>query len=174
MFFKFCAERNLRLHQGKCVLFARSIHFCSRLICSKGIRYDPFQLKIWLYMEPLSNGAHLRQFHFVMQFVEHGVPILREHTNLLQKILERIYDNTGKRTKSSVDRVQMSALWWSTKHIRCFKACNRAHDNQVTLECRGELNRLCVYADALDNFWSGIITNIRIDELYRFQTKKRH
>lgn len=60
-FFKICVKYNLKLHPGKCVLFANDIRWCGRLISADGVKFDPRRMGGLVTMEPPVTGADLQQ-----------------------------------------------------------------------------------------------------------------
>ena len=164
-FFKMCAERNLKLHPGKCILLAKSITWCGRLISADGIRYDPNGLEGLLNMEPPQTGSHLQQFICALQWVKNGIPQFSERIAPLHDFMEKIYTRAGNRTKRAVSRYRLSELGWGRTEERAFDDCKKALANQVTLSHRDESKRLCVFTDASDTVWSGIVTQVCPDDL---------
>ena len=52
--------------------------------------------------------------------------------------------------------------------------CKHALAEQVTLSHRDDGKRLCVYTDASDSVWSGIVTQVPYEELKNAHEKQRH
>ena len=73
--FKLRADCKIKLHHGKCVLFATLTRWCVRLVSADGIRYDPKRLDGLLKMEPPTTGAHLQQFLCAPQGLKNGIPL---------------------------------------------------------------------------------------------------
>ena len=155
-----CTEWNIKLHPGKCVLFATQLRWCGRLLSSEGIRYDPKRLSGLLRMEPLTSGAHLQQFLCAIQWVKNCIKQFSTLVDPLHTFMERVYDQAGKRTKRAVTRIQLSSLGWGTIQQEAFENCKAALIQQVTLAHRDHSKRMCVYTDASDLSWSGIFTQV--------------
>ena len=173
-FFGMCAEYNLKLHPAKCTLFAKEIRWCGRLLSAEGIRYDPRRLEGLLTMKPPTNGANLQQFICALQWVKQGIPNFTELVAPLHEFMERVYDHATKRTKRAVVRVQLSTLGWGKTELDAFESCKHALAHQVTLAHRDSTKRLCVYTDASDTAWSGIITQVPHAHVHRSHAEQDH
>lgn len=58
--------------------------------------------------------------------------------------------------------------------LSCFENCKAALANQLCLHHRDDTNRLCVYTDASDHIWSGIVTQVPFDDLSKAHVSHRH
>lgn len=57
-------------------------------LSSYGIRFDPQQIEVILYMQPQRTGAHLQQFFCALQCVKNVIPNFRALINPFQNFLE--------------------------------------------------------------------------------------
>jgi len=169
-----CASYNIKLHPAKCILFATTIRWCGRLISADGVTYDPKRLEGLLNMEPPQTGAHLQQFVCALQWIKHGIPNFAALVDPLHVFMERIYHRAGRRTKQTVARYKLSAFGWGTPEQDAFEACKTALARQVTLSHRDETQRLCIYTDASDTVWSGIVTQVPPIDLSKPHSEQRH
>ena len=172
--FDLCAERNMKLHPGKCCLFATHVRWCGRLVSAHGIRYDPKWLEGILNIEPPTTGAHLQQFLCALQWVNNGITQFSELVNPLHDFMEQFYDRADKRTKRAVSRYQLTAFGWNSAQRDAFEACKTALADQVTLSHRDETQRLCVYAEASDTVWSGILTQVPREDISKPHSEQCH
>lgn len=172
--FKFCSQFNIKLHPSKCVVFAKDVRWCGRLISEKGVKFDPRNLDGLLSMQPPQTGSHLQQLQCALQWVKFGIPDFIKLTAPLQKFMERVYQFCGKRTKRSVARVRLSSLGWSDNENAAFENCKNALANQMTLAHRDESKRVCVYMDASDKYWSGIMTQVPVPDLRNPHSQQAH
>lgn len=78
----------------------------------------------------------------------------------LHELPERIYAKAGKRTKRAVSRVPLTVVGWTCEHTVAFNACKQAIFHRTALTHRDEAKRLCIYNDASDSHWSGIVTQV--------------
>lgn len=109
-------------------------------------------------MEPPTNGAHLQQFVYAMQSVSSAVPSFSAGIISLSKFLEKVYQKVGTRTRLAVARFQLIPLGWGPIEQDAFNNCKYVLAHHVTLAHRDVYKRLCVYTDAPDLLWSGIVT----------------
>lgn len=173
-FFSLCVDHNIKLHPAKCVLFAKEIRWCGRFISSEGVRYDPRRLNALLSMEPPTTGVHLQKLLCALQWVKQGIPNFTELMVPLHDLLERIYDQVEKRTKQAVSLILLSDQGWSKTERTAFESCKTALAHQVTLAHRDLSQRLCVYTDASDMVWSGIITQVPLSDVSKPHMHQRH
>lgn len=164
-FLEFCVKFNWKLHPRKCVLFTKSVRWCGRIISADGIRHDPTKLDGLLRMDAPSTGAQLQQFLCAMQWLRSSIPNFQALVEKLHEFLETVYQHAGKRTKRAVSRVSLRNIGWSPSHDDAFNACKRAIANRATLAHRDETKRLCVFTDASDSYWSGVLTQVPRSEL---------
>lgn len=88
--------------------------------------------------------------------------------------MENVYAHAGKRTKRAVARIQLTAFGWSSEQLDTFESCKNALANQVTLSHRDGSQRLCVYTDASDTVWSGIVTQVPIEDISKPHSEQSH
>ena len=88
--------------------------------------------------------------------------------------MERVYDRAGKRTKRAVSRVLLSTLDWGKTELDAFKQCQQSLAHQVTLAHRDSTQRLCVYTDASDMAWSGIVSQVPLEDVHKPHAAQRH
>lgn len=169
-----CAERNIKLHPRKCVLFSTQILWCGRLASAAGARYDPKRLGGLLKMEPSTTGAHLQQFICALQWLKNGIRQFPHLLQPLQNVRKAIYDRGVKMKKSSLSRFKISAIGWGGKESEALAACKTALAEQVTLSHRDEQKRLCVYTDESDSVWSGMVTQVPLEDLSILHKEQRH
>lgn len=174
LFFELCSERNLKLHPAKCVLYSRSIRWCGRVITADGIRFDPRRIDGIQNMDSPTTGAQLQQFVCAMQWMRSAIPTFTTIIRPLSDFLEIVYDNAGKRTKLAVTRVQLRNIGWGKAEDDAFENCKQALEHQTTLAHRNDSCRLCVYTDACDLVWSGIVTQVPPSDISKTHDDQRH
>lgn len=125
-------------------------------------------------MQPSTTGAHLQQFICALQWVKQGI---LGFTNLLMPLhdfMERIYGVANSRKKRSVSRYLLSDQGWGQMELDAFEDCKKALTNQVTLSHCDPLQRLCVYTDASEMVWLGILTQVPICDVSKPHAQQRH
>lgn len=166
-FFHFCSDFNLRLHPKKCVLYATSVKWCGRIISANGIRHDPSNLQGLLDLDRPTTDGQLQQFVCAMQWLRSSIPQFQRLIQPLHDFLELVYVKVGgKRTKRAVSSVNLNSLGWTDAHSSAFNDCKNAILNRTTLAHRDSTKRLCLYTDASESHWSGILTQVPYAQLH--------
>lgn len=142
--FTILSQQNLKLHPGKCKLFAREIRWCGRLISADGIRFDPRRIDGLLEMAEPTDGGQLQQFFCALQWVKTGIPDFSSIVEPLHLFLEKVYYRSKTRKKRSLARVSLLGAVWGEKERKAFKACMDALARRVTLAHRDPSKRLYV------------------------------
>lgn len=140
----------------------------------EGTRFDPHRIEGIRHMQQPTNGAHLQQFVRTMQWMRNAIPDFSSIVPPLSEMLEKVYTKDGKRTKTSEARISLSSIGWGRNEYESFDRCKTALENQVTLAHRDEAQRLCAYTDASDLFWSGVVTQVPVEDLLKLHVDHRH
>jgi len=125
-FFKACKKFRLRLHPGKCCLFALWIRWCGRSIDKDGIKFDPRRINGLLEMAVPTTGSELQQFLCAFQWMRTGIPEFNRLIEPLHQFMEEVYSKAGKRTKVRVARVNLSDIGWTDSLSGTFERCKEA------------------------------------------------
>jgi transposase InsO family protein len=173
-FFSLCVQWNLKLHPAKCILYATEIRWCGRMLSASGIRYDPRRLEGLMSMAPPRTGADLQQFLCALQWLKQGIPNFTALVAPLHDILEIVYDRAGKRTKRAVARITLDSVGWGPSEKQAFDDCRGALAHQVTLAHRDDAKRLCIFTDASDTAWSGILTQVPFHDTCKPFSEQNH
>jgi hypothetical protein len=160
-FFLLCRQHNLKLHPGKCVLFATEVRWCGRMISSTGVRFDPRRAQGLLDMPAPTTGADLQQFVCALNWMRTSIPSFDTLIAPLQTLLESVYEAAGgKRTKTAAAKVQLHLASWTTHHAEVLAACKNSLLHEATLAHPSPDIRLCLYADASHDYWSSMATQV--------------
>lgn len=173
-FLAYCAEYNWKLHPAKCILFTHSVRWCGRVISAEGIRHDPSSIDSLLSMERPTTGGQLQMFLCAMQWLRSSIPRFQSLVEPLHHFMESVYNHVGRRTKRAVGRVSLHDIGWTPALSDAFAACKDAIAARVTLAHRDESKRLCIYTDASDSHWSGIVTQVPIEDLSKPHAEQPH
>lgn len=172
--FNIMSTRNLKLYPEKCMLFTTEIRWCGPLLSADAIRFDPRRIHGIQQMDKPTDGAQLQQFFCALQGVKTCIPDLSRLVDPLHLFLETLYTRADSRKKRALARISFDNVGWGDKERSAFKACIEALSTRVTLAHRDQSKRLCVYTDASDNFWSGIMTQIPPEDTSLHHNKQRH
>jgi len=163
-FFALCAKHGLKLHPGKLILFALSVHFCGRIFDSKGVRFDPRNLKALQDMKYPTTGGELQQFMCATNWMRMGIPNYAATISSLHTLMEEIYKAVGKRTKKAVSKIQIGDKW-KQEHSDSFDAIRKYLQNAITLACPKPNYTRCLFTDASEGYWAAILTQIPEDQV---------
>lgn len=172
--FQVFVQLNFKLHPAKCNLFTKFVRWCGRIISEHGITFDPKRIDGLRGMETPSNGAQLQQFVCAMQWMRSAIPKFSELIKPLLDCMERVFQTAKKRTKRATACIKLIDVGWSNIEQTAFDSCKRALETQVTLAHHDVQKRLCVYTDACDTVWSGVITQVPYEDLSKDHADQRH
>jgi len=166
-FFRVCRRVGLKLHAKKCRLFLKVVKWCGRIISEEGVKLDPSRLQALLNMNPPNTGAELQQFLCAANWMRTVIPEFTKLTAVLADILEEVYARAGKRTRQSVSKVKVSLkdTSWSCTHVEAFEKIKLALEQSVTLAHPDPEKLLCLFTDASETHWSGVLTQIPASEV---------
>ena len=173
-FFDYCSQRNLKLHPAKCVLYKTEIRWCGRILSKDGVRFDPRRIDGIRDMQLPTTGAELQQFVCAMQWMRSAIPTFSTIIRPLSDFMETVYAKAGSRKKSAVNRLTLTTAGWSQVETDAFDSAKHALEHQVTLAHRDDTRRLCVYTDASDHLWSGMVTQVPPEDLRKPHVDQRH
>lgn len=173
-FLAFCLNHNFRLHPEKCTLLATRIQWCGRLIGPDGIRFDPRRIAGIRDMASPQSGAGLQQLVCAMQWMRSAIPEFSKVISPLATFLEKVYTAAGKRTRLAVSKIRLQSLSWAEDQENAFRACKRALECQVRLAHVDYTKRLCVFTDASDLLWAGVITQVPVSDIPYAVSEQQH
>ena len=156
--FAICERRSLYLSARKCVLFAREIKWCGRLVSGTGYKIDPASLSGLKDMHLPATADELSQFLNCCKWMTLAIPQFVERTAALSELLEKAYSVSGRRTSRSIRRLQVHHLGWGPPHEREFLGLQDALGSAVTLAYPDPDKVISVFTDASERFWAGAVT----------------
>lgn len=145
-----------------------------RIISAAGIRHDPSRREGLTSIECPTTGAQLQMFLSAMQWLRSAIPNFQVLTAKLHGLFERVYAHAEKRTKRAVERVSFRSIGWNHKEKNAFELCKQAILHRTTLAHRDEAKRLCIYTNASNTHWAGIVTQVPYDQQSRPHAKQEH
>lgn len=109
-----------------------------------------------------------------MQWLRSSIPSFQSLVHPLHEFFERVYAHVGKRTKRSVGLILLENLGWTPSLTAVFEACKSAIVSRIKLVHCDDSKRLCIYTDASDTQWSGIVTQVPYSDLSLPHAEQRH
>ena len=79
-----------------------------------------------------------------------------------------------KRTKRSVRNVKLTSTSWGPKHLAAWQKLKDAVATSVTRAVYDPTKQTCVWTDASNRFWSGVITQCEPGEQDKPKDEQRH
>ena len=68
----------------------------------------------------------------------------------------------------------MAHISWSNDDEKAFQHCKQSLQNRITLSHRDVNMRLCIYVDASDEAWAGIVTQVPTTDMHLPHHERRH
>ena len=164
-FFEICRASHIKLHARKCKFFMKHVSWCGRLISQEGIRFDPRNFAALLEMQEPVTGADLQQFLCAVNWMRSAIPEFTKLIAPLAALMETVYTEAGGRTKKAVLRISLKQNLWDEEHSESFKTVKNALHNVATLAHPDSNKVLCLFTDASDLHWSGVLTQIPRSDL---------
>jgi len=132
-FFEVCTESGLKLHAAKCQLFLKEVRWCGRVISAEGVRMDPARLEALVEMAEPVTGDQLQQFVCAANWMRAAIPEFTKTMSPLSDLLEKAYQDAGRRTRRAVSKVKLADLGWHEEHSKAFQDMKTALANATTL-----------------------------------------
>lgn len=173
-FLEICATKNLVISITKSRFFAKVIEWCGRLIDAGGVQLHPANYEGLVDAEIPRNGAELSQYVHCANWMSSVIPRFAERVAPLREILEKAYTRSGRRTTASVAKVQLAAIGWTDTHKHAFRDIQEQLKNAVKTAHRNQEMTLCLYTDASDNHWAGVVTQCEPHELRKTIDMQSH
>jgi len=158
--FALCRSARLKLHAAKCHLFLLVVKWCGRLISKDGIRFDPSRLDALIGMHAPRTGDELQQFVCAANWMRTAIPQFTTTMEPLSAALEAVYTEAGSRKRRAVSKVKLTSNHWGPTQQNAFSSIKDALKNCVTLGHPDPAKVLCLFTDASDTHWSGVLTQI--------------
>lgn len=174
IFFRVCRQSNLKVSIRKSKFFLRRVRWCGRIIDSEGVQFDPRNLSGLLGIQLPRTAAELCEYVHCLQWMASSMPDFASRIAPLKEILEEAYSKAGSRKKSSVKKIQLTSLSWGKRHEEMFNEFQRELKNMVKLAHREEDKSICIYTDASDAYWAGVVTQCHAAELDKKTEDQKH
>jgi urocanate hydratase len=111
------------------------------------------------------NGGDLVQYVAALNWMHSSLPLFAEKAAPLQDLLEVVHKESKGRTKKKATSVSLEGKWTKT----CEKAFRQLQADILTLMTTAHSDskqRVYVFTDATDAFYSGMITQVPEHHLY--------
>ena len=159
-FLKVCQEINLKVHAEKSNLFSKRVQFCGRIITPEGIQYHPRHFNTLVSMKKPTMARELQQLLCATNWMRSSIPNYSKVVEPLHSLMEETYSKAGgRRTKRAIRKLSITAEWGAS-HDAAFAAIIKQLTASVKLSHPKSEFELCLFTDASDTHWSGILTQV--------------
>jgi RNase H-like domain found in reverse transcriptase/Reverse transcriptase (RNA-dependent DNA polymerase) len=158
-FFKKCLQHGLFLQAAKCDLYGPEVCYCGHIITAEGVRYDPRTMSTLQQMGTPQNGGDLVQYVAALNWIRSSLPLFAEKDAPLHDLLEVVYKAAKGRAKKKATSVSLEGRWSTT----CEKAFRSLQEDILALMTTAHPDpskRVCVFTDASDAFYCGMISQV--------------
>ena len=166
-FFQICGKRRLCLSALKCVFFCKELKWCGRIVTAKGYKMDPARLDALRQMDNPKTASELAQFVHCCRWMSSAIPNFQEMVMPLNDVLETAHRKVGKRTTRSIRNVHLAEVGYNQTHERNFRELQSRLQNAVELSHPDPRKTICVFTDASEKFWAGVVTQTNQKELVK-------
>ena len=148
--------------------------WCGRIITADGYKMDPRRLDGLKNMSTPKTADELAEFVYCARWMSIAIPEFARRVSPLTDMLEVAYKKSGKRTKSSIKKFQLRELSWGTIHTQAFESIQDSLREAVKMSYVDSEKVTCVFTDASDKHWSGVITQTLPEDLSKPFEDQQH
>ncbi|KAF0712314.1 hypothetical protein As57867_004858, partial [Aphanomyces stellatus] len=171
---KVCQKRGLKLNPKKCRFYEMEARWCGRIVSGSGVKHDPERIVALQDLKPPVTGQDLQQFICAMNWMRMSIPRYNVVVKPITELLEAVYKAAGGRTRQKVSKVRLAEIGWNDTHAACLAKCKEVLGQAVTLAHPKEDSLICVFADASDMHWGGVVTQIPRGQVDRELESQEH
>ncbi|KAF0716554.1 Aste57867_2784 [Aphanomyces stellatus] len=102
-----------------------------------------------------------------MNWTRMSIPRYNVVVQPITDLLEKVYKSAGGRMRQKVSKVRLEEVGWNETHTACLAKCKEVLGQAVTLAHPKKDQLICVFADASDLHWGGVVTQIPRDQVDR-------
>jgi len=156
------------------VVYAREIKFCGKVYSAEGVTCDPqFVLSVLKMSEP-TTGAQLRTYLASANWLRDAIPLFAQKVALLQEALTAVGRVAPNPRQRGFQSVPLTDVGWGPRHTEAFRALNAAIAGAVARAYPDDEKAVCVYTDASDCHWAGVVTQVPPEDLSLPVGQQRH
>jgi RNase H-like domain found in reverse transcriptase len=157
-FFRRVQQARLKLHARKATLISETVMFCRRIISRDGVKYSPKSFQALLDMPAPTNASELHQYLGSASWMRSHIPAYAERVAPLQVLLREVIAEVGSSRKSTV-KVSLQSRW-RAEHQQAFEEMQKQLQKLPVVAHPDPEKVLCVFSEASDKYFSGVITQI--------------
>jgi hypothetical protein len=171
-------NRRFKVSAKKTTFYKRQIKFCGRIISAAGVSFDPTFINAITNMTKPVTATQLRTYLASTNWIRSSIPGYTALVAPLQQVLttalrSAIHDSESIK-KSAADKVKLQDNGWTQEHDIAFQRINHAIAHSVTLAYPSDIKSTCIFTDASDLHWAGVITQCDAEELEKPINEQQH
>ncbi|MEM7504931.1 MAG: RNase H-like domain-containing protein [Pseudomonadota bacterium] len=123
--------------------------------------------------EPIT-ASELAEFLYSCRWMSVAIPSFASISKPLAEILELAYARSGRRAKRSVQTIRLDSLSGGAEHRKAYATLQESLSRSVKLSFLRADRVVCVYTDASDALWAGVVTQLPPDQLDLPREQQQH
>jgi transposase InsO family protein len=169
-----CVRFNLFLSVTKSKLFRTSIVWCGRVIDCNGVSHQPLRLQGLRDMPVPRVAAELLSFLASVGWMRDSIVAYASLVDALHEILEAALRLSASRKKTAAAKINLVDAGWTATTTATYRGVQAALMESVRLSHVDSAQQLCMFTDASDKFWAGILTQVPHVDMDRPLAEQRH
>jgi transposase InsO family protein len=166
--------KGFKIQVKKVVFYAKAVKYCGRIYSADGVSYDPMYIEAMADMAKPTTVSELRTFLASANWMREAVPRYTEVVAPLQSLLTAAIRLLPVKPKNAAKSFLLSTVGWTQEHDAAFNAMKKALAHSVTLSYPSDSLVTCVWTDASDEFWAGVVTQTAQSELLKPVLQQSH
>jgi transposase InsO family protein len=167
-------EHKLKVSAKKTTLYARELKYCGRILTPDGAKFDPQYVDTVLGMgKPLTLGE-LRSYLATANWLRAGIPRFAEVVEPLQEVLTAALRHARLYRVRQPNNLLLREVGWGPLADASFERIGVSIAQTVTLAFPDDAKATCVWTDASDKHWAGLVTQTEVCELEKPVAEQEH
>jgi transposase InsO family protein len=166
--------KRFKIQVKKVVFYAAAVKYCGRIYSRDGVSYDPQFIEAMADMASPTTVSELRTLLASANWMREAVPFYTEVVAPLQSLLTAAIRLLPAKPKNAAKSFLLSTAGWTQEHDAAVTALKKALAHSVTLSYPSDSQVTCVWTDASDEFWAGVITQTAKSELLKPVLQQSH
>jgi RNase H-like domain found in reverse transcriptase/Reverse transcriptase (RNA-dependent DNA polymerase) len=157
-------KARFKISAKKTEFYAKEVKYCGRVFSADGVKFNPDFVKSVAEMPLPTTVAALRSYLASANWLRTSIPKFAAVVQPLQDLLTVGLAIAAKERRNT-NLVMLSDVGWNERHAEVFGEINKAIAHSVTLAYPDDKKVICVFTDASETHWSGVVTQIQFSEL---------
>jgi hypothetical protein len=167
-------EHKLKVSAKKTTLYARELKYCGRILTPEGAKFDPQYIDTVLGMGKPHTLGELRSYLATANWLRAGIPRFAEVVEPLQEVLTAALRYARLHRVRQPKNLPLSTGGWGPLADAAFEHIGVSIAHTVTLAFPDDAKVNCVWTDASDKHWAGIVTQTEESELDKPPAEQTH